>query len=117
MASGSVGQVHKGKLSVRGAEICGMSGVQAGKVVAVKVKHPGVSLSIQRDFGLMMWAANLLEWNPMMRKMRLQESLSQFAAPLREQVRALIPEISVSRSSRTCVRSVDPKSTVFVHQF
>lgn len=84
IASGSIGQIHRGCLSKRGAEICGM---QQGKVVAIKVKHPNVSLSIQRDFALMMWVANKLEFFPAMRKLRLEESLKQFAAPLREQVR------------------------------
>ena len=83
LASGSIGQVHRAALSARGAEVCG---VPAGRVVAIKVKHPKVSESIQRDFGIMMWVASQLEWVPTLRKMRLRESLQQFAAPLREQV-------------------------------
>jgi aarF domain-containing kinase len=83
IASGSIGQVHRAALTQRGADICG---VPFGKVVALKVKHPRVSQSIQRDFGIMMWAASQLEWVPALRKMQLRESLQQFAAPLREQV-------------------------------
>lgn len=83
LASGSVGQIHCGKLSQRGAEVCGMT---PGTVVAIKVKHPNVSESIQRDFGLMMFVVHHLESFEMFRKLRLKESLQQFAAPLREQV-------------------------------
>jgi aarF domain-containing kinase len=56
-------------------------------VVVIKVKHPGVSESIQRDFGIMMWVASQLEWLAVFRKLHLKESLQQFAVPLREQVR------------------------------
>ena len=58
-----------------------------GLVVAVKVRHPGVSRAIERDFALMSAAAALLGALPALRPLRLEESLKQFAAPLREQVR------------------------------
>lgn len=90
IASGSIGQVHKAELSARGGSICGMP---SGTVVAIKVKHPGVSQSIQRDFSIMMWLAHQLEWVPALRKLRLAESLSQFAAPLREQVSHCIASV------------------------
>ena len=80
-------QVHRAALTQRGADVCG---VAPGKVIVIKVKHPKVSESIQRDFGIMMWVASQLEWLPAMRKMRLRESLQQFAAPLREQVVLLL---------------------------
>lgn len=54
--------------------------------MAVKVRHPGVSEVIERDFALMSVAARLLGTLPMLRHLRLEESLKQFAAPLREQV-------------------------------
>lgn len=56
-------------------------------MVAVKVRHPGVGQAIQRDFALMLRVARLLSLLPATRHLRLEESLAQFAAPLREQVR------------------------------
>lgn len=83
LASGSIGQVHRAALTQHGADVCGST---AGTVVVIKVKHPGVSESIQRDFGIMMWVASQLEWLAVFRKLHLKESLQQFAVPLREQV-------------------------------
>lgn len=60
----------------------------AGTLVAVKVRHPGVSEAIERDFALMMKAAALAGQLPALAGLRLEESLKQFAAPLREQVGA-----------------------------
>ena len=77
-------QVHRAALTRRGADVCG---VPTGRVVVIKVKHPRVGQSIQRDFAIMMWAASQLEWFPALAKLRLRESLQQFAAPLREQAR------------------------------
>jgi hypothetical protein len=45
-----------------------------------------VSEAIERDFGLMMAAARVAEHLPALSALRLEESLKQFAAPLREQV-------------------------------
>jgi aarF domain-containing kinase len=83
VASGSIGQVHRAVLSSAGARL---TGVDAGTVVAVKVRHPGVSEVIERDFGLMMIVAKVLGVLPALNSLRLEESLEQFAAPLREQV-------------------------------
>ncbi len=58
----------------------------AGTVVAVKVRHPGVSQAIQRDFALMMRMARIASIVPFIRELRLEDTLAQFAAPLREQV-------------------------------
>lgn len=104
IASGSIGQVHKAELSARGGSICGMP---AGTLVAIKVKHPGVSRSIQRDFSIMMWVASQLEWIPALRKMRLGESLSQFAAPLREQVSHSALSLLIPRVKCACSISVN----------
>lgn len=60
-----------------------------GTLVAVKVRHPGVSEAIERDFALMMWVAALAGRLPALQGLRLEESLKQFAAPLREQVRSI----------------------------
>lgn len=51
VASGSIGQIHRCALSDVGARL---TGVDQGTVVAVKVRHPGVTRAIQRDFELMM---------------------------------------------------------------
>jgi len=56
-------------------------------VVAVKVRHPGVGQAIQCDFALMLRVARLLSLLPATAHLRLEDSLAQFAAPLREQVR------------------------------
>lgn len=55
-------------------------------MVAVKVRHPGVSQAIQRDFALMMRMARIASLVPFIRELRLEDTLAQFAAPLREQV-------------------------------
>lgn len=83
VASGSIGQIHKARVSSIGSRLTGM---QEGAVVAVKVRHPGVTESIQRDFALMTAVARALNYLPALQNLRLEESLKQFAAPLREQV-------------------------------
>ena len=83
VASGSIGQIHRAKLTGAGARLTNMA---EGSVVAVKVRHPGVSESIERDFALMVAAAKVAEFIPALKALRLEESLKQFAAPLREQV-------------------------------
>ena len=60
---------------------------RAGTLVAVKVRHPGVGQAIQRDFALMMRVARLASLLPLTAHLRLEDTLSQFAAPLREQAR------------------------------
>ena len=52
----------------------------------MQVRHPGVGRAISRDFELMMAAASVAEFLPSMRRLRIRESLKQFAAPLQEQV-------------------------------
>ncbi|RMZ56252.1 hypothetical protein APUTEX25_002442, partial [Auxenochlorella protothecoides] len=83
VASGSIGQIHRAQLSALGARLTGMA---EGTVVAVKVRHPAVSQAIERDFALMSAAARALGALPWLAHLRLEESLRQFAAPLREQV-------------------------------
>lgn len=83
VASGSIGQIHKAVLSDTGARL---TGLHPGRVVAVKVRHPGVSESIERDFSLMLTIAQIAAHLPAMKDLRLAETLEQFSAPLREQV-------------------------------
>jgi len=56
--------------------------------VAVKVRHPGVTTLMQRDVTLMHRAAALSARLPGLAALRLDESVRQFGAPLREQVGA-----------------------------
>ena len=78
-----VPQIHKATLSEWGAA---QTGKAAGTVVAVKVRHPGVSTMMQRDFVLMQRAAALSAKLPVLRDLNLEESVRQFGAPLREQL-------------------------------
>ncbi|KAL3144219.1 hypothetical protein ABBQ32_003998 [Trebouxia sp. C0010 RCD-2024] len=83
VASGSIAQVYKARLSQKGALHTGMD---AGTEVAVKVRHPGVVKAIRRDFASMLRLARLASLLPCLRGLRLEETLAQFAAPLQEQV-------------------------------
>ncbi|KAL3130566.1 hypothetical protein ABBQ38_008372 [Trebouxia sp. C0009 RCD-2024] len=83
VASGSIAQVYRARLSQKGALHTGMD---AGTEVAVKVRHPGVVRAIRRDFALMLRLAGLASLLPGLRGLRLEETLAQFAAPLQEQV-------------------------------
>lgn len=52
-----------------------------------KVRHPGVSQAIERDFETMVWLAHVAgQLIPATRSLRLDDTLKQFAAPLHEQV-------------------------------
>ena len=83
VASGSIGQVHRATVS----PVCSrLTGMDEGALVAVKVRHPGVTESIHRDFALMTAVVRILCHLPALKNLRLEESLKQFAAPLREQV-------------------------------
>ena len=51
------------------------------------MRHPGVDAAIERDFAAMVTAAQLLpRLMPATAGLRLDDTLKQFAAPLREQV-------------------------------
>ncbi|GFH29510.1 ABC1 domain-containing protein, partial [Haematococcus lacustris] len=104
VASGSIGQIHRAKLSEKGAALtgkqgqdgrqgvaharegCRSEGFQAGQVVAVKVRHPGVADTILRDFSTMLALARCASAVPALAHLRLEDTLKQFAAPLKEQV-------------------------------
>lgn len=84
LASGSIGQIHRARLTPKGAR---MTGCRAGSLVAVKVRHPHVGDAIERDFKAMVWlAAAASKVFPAARQIRLEDTLKQFAAPLHEQV-------------------------------
>jgi aarF domain-containing kinase len=52
------------------------------------VRHPGVSILMERDFKLMQRAAHWAGMLPGLSDLRLEESIRQFGGPLKEQVRA-----------------------------
>lgn len=94
VASGSVAQVHRAVLTAKGAELATFGRRRSkskrfsqGSTVAVKVRHPGVDLTMERDFALMNRAAALLGAIPgWSLGTQLKESLMQFGAPLKEQL-------------------------------
>jgi len=81
VASGSIAQVHKATLKFRypGQKVKPM-------IVAVKVRHPGVSEVIRRDFVIINWVAKLSSCLPALRWLRLEESVQQFAVFMLSQV-------------------------------
>ncbi|EFJ44870.1 hypothetical protein VOLCADRAFT_106245 [Volvox carteri f. nagariensis] len=85
VASGSIAQIHAATLSERGAALVG-GGAEAGARVAIKVRHPGVSELMHRDFILMQRAAAACSRIPALRELRLEESIRQFGGPLKEQL-------------------------------
>ncbi|KAI3430417.1 hypothetical protein D9Q98_005012 [Chlorella vulgaris] len=98
VASGSIAQVYRAQLSERGAQLAGTrtrGGLlplrrkrlfKPGGDVAVKVRHPGVTTLIERDFTLMRRGAALLAVLPLVGSPAIKESVMQFGAPLREQL-------------------------------
>ncbi|KAI4333747.1 hypothetical protein L6164_018517 [Bauhinia variegata] len=81
VASGSIAQVHRATLKYRypGEQIKPV-------VVAVKVRHPGVSEAIRRDFIIINLVAKVLRFIPNLGWLRLDESLQQFAVFMMTQV-------------------------------
>jgi len=81
VASGSIAQVHKATLKFRyaGQKVKPMN-------VAVKVRHPGVSEVIRRDFVIINWVAKVSSCLPALRWLRLDESVQQFAVFMLSQV-------------------------------
>lgn len=95
VASGSIAQVHRATLTARGSALAaGAPGrgrpdarfFSPGMAVAVKVRHPGVSEVMERDFQLMQRAGSFLGSLPLAGAPQIKESLMQFGAPLREQL-------------------------------
>ncbi|XP_022753226.1 probable serine/threonine-protein kinase abkC isoform X2 [Durio zibethinus] len=81
LASGSIAQVHRATLKYR------YPGQQTKPiVVAVKVRHPGVSEAIRRDFMIINFVAKISKFIPTLKWLRLDESLQQFAVYMMSQV-------------------------------
>lgn len=81
VASGSVAQIHRASLRIRHP---GQRTKQL--VVAVKVRHPGVSESIRRDFVIINTVAKISKFIPTLKWLRLDESVQQFAVFMMSQV-------------------------------
>ncbi|KAG6554820.1 hypothetical protein Mapa_003403 [Marchantia paleacea] len=81
VASGSIAQVHRAVLRFRhpGQKSKPMT-------VAVKVRHPGVSEVIRRDFTIINWVAKVSTFLPGLSWLRLDESVQQFAVFMLTQV-------------------------------
>ncbi|XP_057815163.2 uncharacterized protein LOC131028828 isoform X2 [Cryptomeria japonica] len=81
VASGSIAQVHRATLKFRypGQKVKPM-------MVAVKVRHPGVSEVIRRDFVIINWVAKVSSMVPALKWLRLDESVQQFAVFMLSQV-------------------------------
>ncbi|XP_050372737.1 uncharacterized protein LOC126790518 [Argentina anserina] len=81
VASGSIAQVHRATLRFRypNQKVKPM-------VVAVKVRHPGVSESIRRDFVIINSVAKLSMLIPALKWWRLDESVQQFSVFMMSQV-------------------------------
>lgn len=111
VASGSIAQVHRAVLTPLGAHLAQHADDSTAKIlggliplpkrasrrreavtfvdgatVAVKVRHPGVTELMEKDFKLMNRGAAILGSLPGGSGPQLKESLMQFGAPMREQM-------------------------------
>lgn len=81
VASGSIAQVYRASLKFR------YPGEKVKLVeVAVKVRHPGVSESIRRDFVIINAVAKMSNCIPALKWLRLDESVQQFSVFMMSQV-------------------------------
>jgi predicted unusual protein kinase regulating ubiquinone biosynthesis (AarF/ABC1/UbiB family) len=97
IASGSIAQIHRARLSPQAAASCG---VAPGTLVAVKVRHPGVETVMAQDFVLMDRAARLAGQLPGLKSLRLDESVRQFGGPLQEQLDLSVEAQHLSKFAR-----------------
>ncbi|KAL9160153.1 hypothetical protein ABFS82_08G181600 [Erythranthe guttata] len=81
VASGSVAQVHQATLRFRYPRV-----QVKPMLVAVKVRHPGVSEAIRRDFMLINLFAKVSNFFPALKWLRLDESIQQFSVFMLSQV-------------------------------
>jgi aarF domain-containing kinase len=84
VASGSIAQIHRAVLRYRYP-----GQMSKPMVVAVKVRHPGVSEIIRRDFTIINWCAKISNFLPGLSWLRLDESIGQFAVFMLTQVCSL----------------------------
>ncbi|KAL2640447.1 hypothetical protein AAZV13_06G228200 [Glycine max] len=92
VASGSIAQVHRATLKYK------FPGQQTKPVVvAVKVRHPGVSEAIKRDFILINLVAKISSFFPNLKWLRLDESIQQFSVFMMSQVDLSREAVHLSR--------------------
>ncbi|CAG9467420.1 unnamed protein product [Pedinophyceae sp. YPF-701] len=94
VASGSIAQIHSATLNEAGAAL---TGLPEGTKVAVKVLHPGVTTLMERDFHLMERVAAMASRSTYLEWMRLEDSIKQFGAPMREQLDLALEAESLRR--------------------
>ncbi|KAL0050818.1 hypothetical protein WJX82_007739 [Trebouxia sp. C0006] len=75
IASGSIAQVHRAVMTIEGVR----------RVVAVKVRHPGVADIIRRDFQVLKPVAAATSKVPALKGLSLKESVSQFSSTMTAQ--------------------------------
>jgi predicted unusual protein kinase regulating ubiquinone biosynthesis (AarF/ABC1/UbiB family) len=97
IASGSIAQIHRARLSPQAAAQCQLP---ANTLVAVKVRHPGVGVLMARDFVLMERAAKTAGMLPGLKQLRLDESVRQFGGPLQEQLDLTVEAQHLDRFQR-----------------
>lgn len=85
VASGSIAQVHRAVLSSRYPR-ADPKIKEPPRMVAVKVRHPGVREVIHRDFVIMNWLARASSAVPGLQWLRLEDSVQQFAVFMMAQV-------------------------------
>ncbi|CAI5999219.1 unnamed protein product [Closterium sp. NIES-64] len=85
VASGSIAQVHRAVLTSRYPR-AEPKMVEPPRMVAVKVRHPGVREVIHRDFVIMNWVARATSLVPGLQWLRLEDSVQQFAVFMMAQV-------------------------------
>lgn len=68
--------------------------------LTLQVRHPGVTVLMQRDFTLMRRAAAACATLPLLRQLRLEESVRQFGAPLKEQLDLSTEAAALARFNR-----------------
>ncbi|GJP39223.1 hypothetical protein CLOM_g23616, partial [Closterium sp. NIES-68] len=85
VASGSIAQVHRAVLTNRYPR-AEPKMVEPPRMVAVKVRHPGVREVIHRDFVIMNWVARATSLVPGLQWLRLEDSVQQFAVFMMAQV-------------------------------
>lgn len=119
VASGSIAQVHRAVLTPLASQMAQRVGGYSllggiiplpsrpskreaatfadGAAVAVKVRHPGVTELMEKDFALMRRGAALIGALPGGSGPQLKESLMQFGAPMREQLDLKAEAAALSR--------------------
>jgi len=119
IGTGAIAQVYLAKVSPRFVKdyIEPSQGEGQGKnvhdtLVAVKVEHPGVRISIERDLKIMKFFANFINWLPTMEWLSLPQEVDQFAMMMRLQLDMRIEAKNLERFRKNFKKSLDVKFPV-----